>query len=81
MATWSLAMTGSSSAPPTVDAPVPEARGRGYARALVCRAEELARATGHDLIFIVADDRDWPKLLYRRLGFAQVGRIWQFHRG
>ncbi len=60
---------------------VPEARGRGYARALVFRAVELARDTGHDLIFIVADDQDWPKLLYRRLGFTPLGRMWQFHRG
>jgi GNAT superfamily N-acetyltransferase len=60
---------------------VPEARGRGYARALVSRAAGLAREAGHDLIFIVADDRDWPKLLYERLGFTPLGRIWQFHRG
>jgi GNAT superfamily N-acetyltransferase len=59
----------------------PEARGHGHARALICRAVQLARETGHDLIFIVADDRDWPKLLYRRLGFTPLGRIWQFHRG
>jgi GNAT superfamily N-acetyltransferase len=60
---------------------VPEARGRGFARALVSRAAGLARETGHDLIFIVADDQDWPKLLYERLGFTPLGRIWQFHRG
>ena len=60
---------------------VPEARGRGYARALVSRAAELARVAGHDLIFIVADDEDWPKQLYERVGFRPAGRIWQFHRG
>lgn len=59
---------------------VPEARGRGYARALVSRAAELARDAGNDLIFIEADDNDWPKQLYARLGFQPVGRIWQFHR-
>jgi GNAT superfamily N-acetyltransferase len=59
---------------------VPEARGRGHARALVGCAAELARQAGHQLIFIVADDRDWPKLLYRRLGFRPLGRMWQFHR-
>ena len=59
----------------------PEARGRGYARALVCRAVELARSGGHDLVFITADDNDWPKLLYERLGFRPLGRVWQFHRG
>jgi ribosomal protein S18 acetylase RimI-like enzyme len=58
----------------------PEARGRGFASALVTRAAELARANGDDLVFIVADDDDWPKVLYGRLGFRSVGRVWQFHR-
>lgn len=60
---------------------VPEARGRGFARALISRSVELARDGGeHDLMFIVADDGDWPKLLYERLGFRSVGFLWQFHR-
>jgi ribosomal protein S18 acetylase RimI-like enzyme len=58
----------------------PEARGRGFARALIGRAIELAGEGGHDLLFIVADDADWPKLLYGRLGFRSVGHVWQFHR-
>jgi ribosomal protein S18 acetylase RimI-like enzyme len=60
---------------------VPEARGRGFARALVSRAVELADEGRHDLVFIVADDNDWPKRLYGRLGFRPVGHLWQFHRG
>lgn len=56
-----------------------EARGRGYARALVSRAVELARADNHDLIFINADDNDWPQHLYARIGFRPFGRLWQFH--
>jgi GNAT superfamily N-acetyltransferase len=59
---------------------VPEARGRGFARALIGRAVELARDGGHDLTFIVADDAGWPKLLYGRLGFRSAGLLWQFHR-
>jgi GNAT superfamily N-acetyltransferase len=59
---------------------VPEARGRGFARALIGRAVELAYDGGQDFIFIVADDNDWPKLLYERLGFRPVGHLWQFHR-
>jgi GNAT superfamily N-acetyltransferase len=59
---------------------VPEARGRGFARALVSHAAELARAEGHDVIFIVADDADWPKRLYARIGFRDAGHLWQFHR-
>jgi GNAT superfamily N-acetyltransferase len=58
----------------------PEARGRGYARALVSRASELARADGVGLTFIIADDNDWPKLLYGRIGFRPVGHVWHFHR-
>lgn len=56
-----------------------EARGRGYARALVSRAVELARAENHDLIFINADENDWPQHLYARIGFRPFGRLWQFH--
>jgi GNAT superfamily N-acetyltransferase len=59
---------------------LPEARGRGFARALISRATELAREGGHELVFIVADDADWPKLLYGRLGFQSAGHLWHFHR-
>lgn len=59
----------------------PEARGRGYARALITRATELAREADPELIFITADDHGWPKLLYERLGFRGIGHIWQLHRG
>jgi predicted GNAT family acetyltransferase len=58
---------------------VPEARGRGYARALVSHAVALARAAGHELIFIVADDNDWPQQLYGRIGFEPIGRMRSFH--
>lgn len=59
---------------------VPEARGHGYARAMVSAAAALARDEGHDLAFIVADDDDWPKQLYAKLGFKPVGRGWLLHR-
>jgi ribosomal protein S18 acetylase RimI-like enzyme len=55
-------------------------RGRGLAQAVVSRAVAEARAAGHSLVFLVADDEDWPKDLYRRLGFEPVGRIWDFVR-
>lgn len=60
---------------------VPEARGRGFARACVSHAGALARAAGHDLVFITADDFDWPQRLYERIGFRPIGRRWLFHRG
>lgn len=59
---------------------VPEERDRGLARALLTRAGELAREGGHELTFIVADDQDWPKQLYARVGFEPIGRSWLFHR-
>jgi ribosomal protein S18 acetylase RimI-like enzyme len=59
---------------------IPEARGRSYGRMLVTRAIDLAREGGHELAFIVADDNDWPKQLYRKLGFQPIGRSWLFHR-
>jgi ribosomal protein S18 acetylase RimI-like enzyme len=54
-------------------ATVPEQRGRGYASAVVLRAVEEARAAGAELVFLVADAEDWPKELYRRLGFDEIG--------
>ena len=57
-----------------------EFRGRGYARATVLRAVEEARAAGCDLVFLVADAEDWPRQLYGRLGFDEVGRAYDFTR-
>ncbi len=59
---------------------VPEARGRGHARTLVTRAAGAAVAAGHELVFIVADDEDWPKELYRAIGFRPAARSWTFHK-
>ena len=53
---------------------VPEERSRGYARRLVTKAAEVARADGHELVFIVADADDWPQRLYRQIGFEPIGR-------
>ena len=58
----------------------PEARGRGYATAVVLRALAEARAAGHDFVFLVADDDDWPKELYAKLGFEPIGRTYSFLR-
>jgi ribosomal protein S18 acetylase RimI-like enzyme len=59
-------------------ATVREYRGRGYATALVLHAAAEGRRAGADLVFLVADGEDWPKLLYNRLGFDEVGRIYKF---
>jgi ribosomal protein S18 acetylase RimI-like enzyme len=51
-----------------------EHRGRGYAGALVLHTLQEARRAGCDLVVLVADADDWPKLLYGRLGFDELGR-------
>lgn len=55
-----------------------EYRGRGLATAVVLRALHEAEAWGHDLIFLCADNNDWPKELYAKLGFGPIGRTYQF---
>jgi ribosomal protein S18 acetylase RimI-like enzyme len=55
-------------------------RRRGLARATVTAAIDAAVEMGHEIVFIVADDDDWPKDLYVRLGFDAVGRTWSFTR-
>jgi GNAT superfamily N-acetyltransferase len=57
-----------------------EFRGRGLGSAVVIEAARAARERGCDLVFLVADDADWPKELYARLGFAPVGTFWSFVR-
>jgi ribosomal protein S18 acetylase RimI-like enzyme len=54
-------------------------RGRGLATGVVARALAESRAE-HDLTFLVADADDWPKELYRKLGFEARGSIWDFLR-
>jgi ribosomal protein S18 acetylase RimI-like enzyme len=53
-------------------------RGRGYARAVILRAAAEARRADADLVFLVADDEDWPKELYRKLGFDELGLVYEF---
>lgn len=53
-------------------------RGRGLARALVCEAIDRLRSEGWDPIFVVANDNDTVKDLYRKLGFDDVRRRWSF---
>ncbi len=61
-------------------ATLPEHRGRGLATAVVLRALADAIDAGHELVFLIADDKDWPKELYAKLGFEAVGRKFAFLR-
>jgi GNAT superfamily N-acetyltransferase len=55
-------------------------RNRGHASAVILRAVGEALAGGSDFVFLVADEEDWPKELYSRLGFEPIGRKWAFQR-
>ena len=59
---------------------LPDHRGRGYARAVVGTAVAASRAAGHSLTFITADEDDWPREFYARLGFELVGTVSRFRR-
>jgi len=53
-------------------------RNRGLARAVVEAATATALAEDHQMVFLVADEDDWPKSLYARLGFDAVGTMASF---
>jgi ribosomal protein S18 acetylase RimI-like enzyme len=57
---------------------LPEHRGKGYATAVILGAIAQARASGADFVFLVADAEDWPKELYRKLGFDELGHYTKF---
>jgi ribosomal protein S18 acetylase RimI-like enzyme len=57
---------------------LPDHRGAGHASAVVMKALEEAQDMGHEFIFLVADARDWPKEMYRRLGFDGIGEKYAF---
>lgn len=55
-------------------------RGQGFARAVVLAAVRAAREGGADLVYLGADDEDWPKQMYAKLGFDEAGRSYDFVR-
>ena len=56
-----------------------EFRGRGVARNVVLRAAAEARNAGATFVFLFADAQDWPRHLYARLGFDDIGREHAVH--
>jgi len=57
-----------------------EYRNRGLASSVVLAALDTALAERHELVFLVADEDDWPKAMYARLGFDVVGRVASFRK-
>jgi predicted GNAT family N-acyltransferase len=53
-------------------------RKRGLSTAVVRKAMEVAVGEKHELVFLVADADDWPKDFYSRLGFVEIGSIYEF---
>jgi N-acetylglutamate synthase-like GNAT family acetyltransferase len=59
---------------------LPHARGTGLGHAVTATAARVAADSGAEVVFIVADDRGWPKELYAKIGFAPLARRAQLHR-
>lgn len=55
-------------------------RRQGLGRAVVRAATRAGLALGPELLFIVADDDDWPKDLYAEVGYRAVGRLALFRQ-
>jgi GNAT superfamily N-acetyltransferase len=55
-------------------------RGEGLASAAVRAAVAAALDAAPELVFIEADDEDWMKDWYARIGFEPIGRTWRFTR-
>lgn len=53
-------------------------RRRGLATAVVLSAMEAARSAGADFVFLIADAQDWPKEMYAKLGFREIGITYEF---
>ena len=55
-------------------------RRRGLGTAVVAGALQASLADGDELTFLVADEGDWPKDWYARLGFEPIGRRYELLR-
>jgi ribosomal protein S18 acetylase RimI-like enzyme len=59
---------------------LPEARGQGLARAVTLAAAQASENDGNGLTFLAAAADDWPRLLYEKLGFEEIGCLYAFRR-
>ncbi|MGH2924637.1 MAG: GNAT family N-acetyltransferase [Solirubrobacterales bacterium] len=56
----------------------PEHRNRGYGRAIVQAAVAASVERGDRLTFLIALIDDWPRQMYRRMGFEPLGTVHRF---
>ena len=59
---------------------VEQYRRRGLARAVVVGALRASLEADAELVFLVADEADWPMRWYERLGFEPIGRRYELIR-
>ncbi len=59
---------------------LPAARERGLGRAVTLAAAEASAAEGNELTYLGALADDWPRLMYAKLGFEEVGESFIFRR-
>jgi hypothetical protein len=57
-----------------------DAREQGFARAVTFAAARASRDAGHELTYLGALANDWPRLLYAKLGFDEIGTAYAFRR-
>jgi hypothetical protein len=55
-------------------------RNRGLARAVTLAAAGASKRDGNELTYLGALANDWPRLLYAKLGFDEVGGAYDFKR-
>ena len=59
---------------------LPGARERGLGRAVTLAAAQASVAEGNELTYLGALADDWPRLMYERLGFEEIGETLGFRR-
>jgi ribosomal protein S18 acetylase RimI-like enzyme len=59
---------------------LPEARNQGLARSVTLAAARASEEDGNELTFLGAAADDWPRVLYAKLGFDEVGSLYAFRR-
>ncbi len=56
------------------------ARENGLGRAVTVGAARASLERGDTMTFITALANDWPKLIYDKIGFREIGGVWTFRR-